>query len=191
MGVTFLERWKRLSLWQRRLALFGALTALVAVIELVGLRPLRRQLTRTRHDVQDMEHQLTRAILLSSRAHAIEQAYDAYRPFVPSEDATANLRDPVRLQNQVQSEIESDARAIGMNVLTVRPTADTSAPDRLMVAMEVEATPSQLIQWLDHVRRSPSLLSVNRLAIRVPEESAGLLRCSMVVTKLLLGVAAK
>lgn len=191
MGFKFLEWWKRLSLWQRRLALVGALTALVAVIELVGLRPLRHQLTQTRHDVQSMEQQLTRAIMLSAQAHAIEQAYEAYRPFVPSEDAAANLRDPVRAQNQVQSEIESDARAIGMNVLTVRPASDTSGADRLMIAMEAEATPAQLIRWLDHVRRSPSLLSVSRLAIRVPEDTTGPLRCSMVVAKLLLGASTK
>ena len=191
MGFKFLEWWKRLSLWQRRLALAGALTALVSVIELVGLRPLRHQLTQTRHDVQQMEQQLKRAIMLSAQAHAIEQAYEAYRPFVPSENAAANLRDPVRAQNQVQSEIESDARAIGMNVLTVRPASDASGADRLMIAMEAEATPAQLIRWLDHVRRAPSLLSVSRLAIRVPEDTAGLLRCSMVVTKLLLRASAK
>ena len=187
MGLRFFEWWKKLSVVQRRLALLGALTALVAVIELVGLRPLRHQLTQTRRDVRSLEQQLTRAITLSAQAHAIEQAYEAYRPFLPSDEAVAHLRDPVRAQNQAQSEIESDARAIGMNVLTVRPASETSATDRLMVAMEAEATPAQLIQWLDHVRRSPSLLSVSRLAIRVPDDNAGLLRCSMVVTKLLLG----
>ena len=191
MGLRFFEWWKKLSVVQRRLALAGAMAALVAVIELVGLRPLRHQLAQTRRDVRSLEHQLQQAIILSAQAHAIEQAYEAYRPFVPSEDAAANLRDPVRAQSQVQSEIESDARAIGMNVLTVRPASEPSVTDRLMVAMEAEATPTQLIRWLDHVRRSPSLLSVGRLAIRVPDDNAGSLRCSMVVTKLLLAVSAK
>lgn len=186
MGLKFFEWWKRLSGWQRRMALAGGLAALVAVIELVGLRPLRHQLARTRREVQALEQQLERAVTLSTKARAIEQAYEAYRPFVPSEEAAAGLQDPVRAQSQVQSEIESDARAAGMNLLTVRPVAETAAADRLGVAMEVEATPAQLIRWLDHVRRSPSLLSVSRLVIRVTEEPSRVLRCSMVVTKLRL-----
>ncbi len=181
-----LEPWQRLSVTQRRVALTLSVLAGVWLIESLGLGPLRRQIRQLRQQVQDTEQRLARAVSVSAHATTIRTAFEAYRPYVPA--TSPALNDAVRVQSQVQSEVEAAVRVSGINLLNVKPvsTGTREVGSTVSVALELETTPEQLITLLDSVQRSTQLLKVTHMALRLTDEHAATLRCSMMITKLLL-----
>ncbi len=183
--MTGLEQWQKLSVMQRRVAMGASLLAGVWLIDRVGLAPLRRDLHQLHQQVQEAEQRLSRAVSVNTQATTIRTAFEAYRSYVP----TAPIpEDAVRSQGQVQSEVEAAVRASGITLLNVKPlSGGPHATDTTVsVTLELEATPAQLIHLLDGLQRSTQLLKVTQMALRLTDAHAATLRCSMVITKLLL-----
>lgn len=183
--MTALEQWQKLSVMQRRLAAGVSLVVGVWLVNLIGLGPLRQDIRRLRDQVRDTEQRLMRAVSVNTQAATILQAFEAYRSYVPG---SVSEGDAAHTQSQVQSDVEAAVRASGMSLLNVKPVSASThdGASTVSVALELEATPEQLIRLLDSLQRSTQLLKVTQMAMRLTDERALTLRCSMVITKLLL-----
>ena len=186
MVQRLLERWQKLSARQQQIvAAMGGLVAL-NLMYAVGIRPLRVRLWKLHEQVHETEERLIRATAATAKADSVLRAYEAYRPYVPATPTTAT--DSVKIQSHVQSEVESAVRASGVSLVYVKPAPSTSGKQTSMVSVsvEAEATPEQLVALLDLLQRSTQLLKVTELTLRAEGENSTTLRCSLVISKLLL-----
>ncbi len=186
MVQRLLERWQKLSSRQRQIvAAIGGLAAL-SLAYVIGIRPLRVRLWKLHEQVQETEERLIRATAATAKADSVLRAYEAYRPYVPATPTTAT--DSVKVQSHVQSEVESALRASGVSLVYVKPAPSTPGQQAVMVSVnvEAEATPEQLVTLLDLLQRSTQLLKVTEFTLRAEGENSTTLRCSLVISKLLL-----
>lgn len=172
------QRWKRLSRRQQLAAFGGASLLLIWVAYQAALRPVGSHLRRLHRDVKDAEARLLEATMAVGQAEAVNRAFQAYAPYVESagtaESALAGFL----------GEVETAVQRSGMTVLNLKPLASAARAQTLGVALEGEATPTQLLQCLDLLQRSTRLLRVTELTVRASE--AKILRTSLVISKLLL-----
>ena len=175
----WLQHWQRLSKRQQLIAsLIGGLLV-VAVVDALLLRPLRQRLTRLHQEVQAAEQRLVQAVVASSQAEAVTQAFSAYEPYVrPAGSAEAELAG-------ILSEVEAAVRQSGLVLLGLKPAPPQGgAATTVSVTIEGESTPEQLMQLLDAIQRSTGLLKVTDLTVRVAEGKT--LRSSLIISKLLV-----
>ena len=173
------QRWQRLSRRQQAIAFVGGSALVMWTVNGVALQPLHRRLSQLRREVREIEQRLLRAVIASRQTEAVDQAFQAYGPYVtPVGSPDAELA-------SVLSEVEQAVRQSGMVLLNLKPVNPHDAGDQaISVTVEGEANPSQLVQLLDNLQRSVHLLKVTELTVRVSESST--LRTSMVISKLLL-----
>ncbi len=176
---TLIQRWERLSYRQRLIvSLIGGMV-LLWVVDVIALRPLRRRVHQLRQTVHETEQRLLDAVAATQQADAVTHAFAAYEPYLKSSGASETVR------ADVLSEVESIVRQSGMVSLDLRPSMGRTAnADTIVITLEGEASPAQLIQLLDLIQRSPRLLKVTELNLRVSEGKT--LRTSMTINKLLL-----
>ena len=97
------------------------------------------------------------------------------------------LRHQIRqLRQQVQEAEGRLSRAVAVNTQATTIRTAYEAGSTVSVALELEATPAQLINLLDNLQRSTQLLKVTQMTLRLTNEQASTLRCTMVISKLLL-----
>ena len=160
------------------LIVLGAL-AVLAVASLVLFRGLGRWLDRLEQQVRDAEQRLVMAVAATQQAEQVQQAFSAYEPFAsPSQPAAAE-------RNQLLRDVEDALRQSGIVSLSSRELqTNEEAEGTVSIRVDGESSPGQLITFLDLLQRSPRLLRVTKLEVRVSEGRT--LRCSMDVSKLLL-----
>ncbi len=179
VSAGLLQRWQRLSNAQRLTAtLIG--TALAAwLVDAAALRPLRRHVRNLQREVRRTEQQLLAAVAATHNAEAVTSAFKTYAAYVqPSRSEDTGVAG-------VMSEVESTLRESGAYLVSQKQAGSRDAAwHAISVNIDIESTPEQLVKFLDHLERSPSLLKVAELTVRVSENKT--LRSSMVVSKLLL-----
>lgn len=170
-------RWQRLSKRQQLIASVGLAIVVLVVADRLALRPLRHQLRRLRQEVQEMERRLIEAMIANQQAEAVNQAYAAYEPYAkPAGSPESELAG-------VLSEVESAVRQSGMVLLNLKPiTAGEGAAHRVSVTLDGEGSPGQLVGLFDRIQRSPRLLKITDLTVRVSEGQT--LRASFVISQL-------
>ena len=168
--------WKRLPRTQQRIALTVSVVLALWVADTVLLRPLRVRLSRLQQDVRQTEGRLTAAMVASAQAEAVNRAFETYEPYAqPGGDP----------QSELGAEVQSAVRDLGMPLLNLRQSeVSPRTPEVVSVTLECEATPVQLMQFLDRVQRSIRLLKVTDLNVRATEGKG--LRVSLIISKLLL-----
>ncbi len=174
------ERWRRLSRRQQLTLLIGGGLVALWAADSAAFRPLRSRLASLKRDVQAAEQELVHSLLAVRQREAVAKAFTAYEPYVkPSGSAEAEVAG-------FSSEVESALSKSGMVVLSLKPVTPRAGArtDAISVAIEGESSPGQLLQFLEAIQRSPRLLKVTELAVRVSESRT--LRCSLVISKLLL-----
>ena len=173
------ERWRQLPRRQQRLLIGFCAAAAVGLSDLTVWRPLRAHAQQLGRQVEQGERQLVESLVAGSQAEEVAAAFAAYQPYLmPSGSPDAVLA-------TVLTEVETAVREAGAMLINLRPTEETaSADDSVAVLMEGEAGSEQLVRLLDRLQRSPQLLRVSELTVRVVEGS--LLRTTMVIEKLLL-----
>lgn len=180
---TLLRRWQALPPRQRQL--FAALIVVVACVlcDAAIVRPLRAQLARLHGRIRDTEQRLTEATIASGQAEQVDQAFTAYAPYA---QASGSRETEIA---GVLTEVESAVREAGMVLLNLKPEGEAGTADApaLTVRVEAEASTTQLLKLLDRLQRSPRLLKVSELSVRVAEGRS--LRTTMVVSKRLLAPA--
>ncbi len=171
--------WRKLGKRQQLVVMVVGGALLFWVLDLVTLRPLRRRLHRLHEEVRQAEQRLTDGVIANEQADAVDRAFEAYASYAkPAGAAQSELAG-------VLSEVEAAVRQSGMILLNLKPLSqrgDTSGT--ISVTIDGEATPSQLVRLLDQLQRSPRLLKVDELTVRVSE--AQTLRTSLVISRLLL-----
>ena len=175
-----MQQWQRLAPRQRRIVFIVGSVLIVWALDAAALRPLRRQLHHLRGEVHDAEQRLRDAVAAQGQEKGVSEAFAAYEPYVkPAGSSESELAG-------VLSEVESAVRQAGVVLLSLKPASGRPAPttNTVSVTVEGESSPSQFVQVLDLIQRSPRLLKVVELTVRVTE--AKTLRSSMVISKLLL-----
>lgn len=174
--VLLQRRWHALP--QRYRQLLFALAVLLVCLGVDGImiRPLRRQLARLHERIREAEQRLTEATIASGQAEAVAQAFTAYAPYAqPSGSREAELAG-------LLTEVESAVRETGMVLLNLKPEdIGADAGKALAIRVEAEAGTAQLLQLLDRLQRSPRLLNVSELSVRVAEGRT--LRTTLVITR--------
>ncbi len=169
--------WQRLTRWQRRAILVGS-GGVVLWVAAAFLLLLHSRLAQLNTQVRDTEARLKASTVASAQAKDVNQAFDAYQPYVqPGGDAQSE-------SGVVYAEIQSAVRDLGMPLINLKQGEIASGKPMVTVSLECEASPSQLVQLLDRVQRSTHLLKVTGLSVRVTESKN--LRVSLVISKLLL-----
>ncbi len=171
-----LQRWQRLTARQRALtALLGGFLLLGAV-DLIALRPLRRRVSQLRSQAREIEQRLIQAMVASAQAEAVNETYAQYAPYVqPSAGPEADLA-------ALSSEVEGAARALGVQLINLRQEPTSGERRVVSVNLETEATATQVAELLDRLARSPQLLRITEMSLRLAEGRA--LRASFVISKL-------
>ena len=172
--------WQRLSKRQQLIAILGAGLLLVWVADTIALRPLRRHLGQLHQQAHETEQRLVEALVASRQADEVNRAFAAYVAYVHPAGATE-----AELAN-VLTEVEGASRQAGMALLNLKPSLPRQGEaSSISVTLESEASPAQLVQFLDQIQRSTKLLKVTELTVRTSVEGKSL-RTSMVISKLLL-----
>ena len=173
------QRWQRLSRRQQVILLIIGSTAVVWTMDTLALRPLRRHVRALHQQLRDTTQRLSEAVVAGDQAKAVNRAYTAYEPYLTTSGSSeADLA-------AVLSEVEAGVREAGMTLFNLKPASSRPGTEGILsVSVDGEASPSQLARLLDLVQRSPHLLKVTELTIRVSEGKT--LRTSFVISKLVL-----
>lgn len=174
-----LRVWQRLSKRQQLVATILGGLAVLWMLDLITLRPLRRHLHQLREEVRATEQRLVNGVIADGQADGVNKAFQAYAAYAqPAGSPESELAG-------VLSEVEAAVRQSGVALLNLRPSSQRGENGgAISVSVDGEATPKQLVQLLDAIERSPHLLKVAELTVRVSE--AKTLRTSLVISKLLL-----
>lgn len=179
MTSTLMAWWRTLGKRQQRIIIVIGGALLLWVMDLVTLRPLRRHLRHLHEEVRQAEQRLVDGVIANNQAETVSRAFEAYASYAKPVGAPES-----ELAN-VLSEVEAAVRQSGMVLLNLKPLSQRGdASGAISVTIDGEATPSQLVQLLDRLQRSPHLLKVAELTVRVSE--AQTLRTSLVISRLLL-----
>ena len=179
MTSALMAWWRKLGKRQQLIitVLGGAL--LLWMTDLVTLRPLRYHLHHLHEEVRGAEQRLVDGVIANEQAGAVNKAFEAYASYVKPVGA------PESELAGVLSEVEAAVRQSGMVLLNLKPLSQRAdASSAISVTIDGEATPSQLVRLLDQLQRSPHLLKVAELTVRVSESQT--LRTSLVISRLLL-----
>jgi len=187
MAAPSISGWRRLGKRQQLAVIFGGSLAAAWAVDTVALRPLRNRLDGLNQQVRETEQRLLDAVAAGREADAVTKAFAAYEPYV----RPAGSRETALAV--MLSEVETAIRESGVVLLNLKPTQVKDAgkstveqePQVISVLMDGEAGPEQLVRLLDHLHRSPRLLRVSELSVRVSEQKT--LRTSMVISTLLVG----
>lgn len=179
LSAGLLQRWQRLSNGQRLAATLLGTVLAAWLVDAAALRPLRRHVRHLQREVQQTEQQLLAAVAATQNSDAVTSAFKTYAAYVkPSGPEDAGVAG-------VMSEVESTLRESGAYLISQKQAGSRdAAAHAISVSIDIESTPEQLVKFLDRLERSPSLLKVAELTVRVSENKT--LRSSMVVSKLLL-----
>ena len=179
VDLPMLRIWQRLGTQQRAIVRLVAGCLAAWVVYAAILRPLARQWSRLRQEVREAKAALVEAVRASLQADSVNHAFAAYEAYArPSGSVDSAL--PTAL-----SEVEAAVREVGMSRLDLKPSSSCNETTAVLcLTMEAESTPSQLVQLLDQLQRSPHLFKVTELRVRVTEGKT--LRSSLVISKLLL-----
>lgn len=164
----------------RRLALvIVAALAALALASLLLFRGLGRWLGRLDQQVRDAEQRLVVASTAMQHVEEVHQAYAAYEPFAMLSEPAAAER------NRLLRDVEEALQRSGIVSLSSRELPESDEADGTVgIRVDGESSPGQLVTFLDLLQRSPRLLRVTKLEVRVSEGRT--LRCSMDVSKLLI-----
>ena len=178
--ANFSASWQRFSKRQQLLVIIGASGVLIWAADAAALRPLRRHLRQLHQQAREAEARLVEAVVAGRQANEVNRSFAAYaayvRPTGPVETEIAN----------VLTEVEGATRQSGMVLLNLKPSLPRQGETgTISVTLESEASPAQLVQFLDQIQRSTTLLKVTGLTVRTSAEGKSL-RTSMVISKLLL-----
>lgn len=171
--------WQQRTKRQQLLLLLGGGVVCVALVYGIALQPLQRGVAALRRQVREQEERLVKAIAATRQADEVNRAFAAYAVYTqPS--AAADVE-----RTNVQSDVEAIANDTGIaRILLKQVGANAGAADRVSVRLEGEASSEELVRFLDRVQRSPRLLKITELDVRISAE--GTLRTTIVITKLLL-----
>ena len=174
-----LQGWQRLAKPQQLAVLLVGGAAIILGIDLIVLRPLRHGVRALRHQVHETEQRLIESIVSSQQTDGVNRAFDAYSSYLaPTGSSDAALAD-------VLSEVEHVIQQSGLTLINLKPASPQAGKSPMIqVMVEGEASPEQLVRALDLIQRSPKLLKVTDLTVRVTEDKT--LRTSLVISKLLL-----
>jgi len=171
-------RWQRLSKRQQLIAMTGGAVFTAWAVDAVVFRPLRVRVRQLREEVRRMEQRLATAVVASRQAASVDQAFEAYAPYLaPSGSPDAEVANVI-------SEVETAVRESGMVLLNLKPGSGGEEERTVSVTIEAESTPVELVTFLARIKQSPRLIRVTELRLRVSLEHT--LRSSLVISKLLV-----
>jgi hypothetical protein len=183
--------WRRMSRRQQLAAVLAGSAAAAWAVDLAVLRPLRHRLDHLHQAVKQTEQRLLEAVAAGRDAEAVTKAFAGYEPYVRASSS------PETALAGMLSDVEAAIRDSGVVLLNLKPAqakaaakgaaAPAGAPQGQVVSviMDGEAGPEQLVRLLDAFQRSPRLLRVSELTVRVSEQKT--LRTSMVISTLVVG----
>lgn len=176
-SAMLLARWQRLRKSQQiAVGILGSL-ALIGLVDLVALRPIRNRLRALAIEVKQTEQKLRAATEANDNALNVSKAFKNYASY-----AAASASADVELANLL-SDVETTLRQSGVILLNLKP-AQRSKENVISIAVDGESSAEQLMRMLDAFQRSQRALKITELSIRVSESKT--LRVAMVVSKLLI-----
>jgi len=154
----------------------------VAFLDRLIVNPIRNKIKQINREVEISEKQLSMNLRNIKQKDVIEQEYEKYVDYVrrsgSDEEEVA----------KILGEIEVLARKSSVYLVDTKPQTPKKVDfyQQYMVEIEGEGEMKSIMRFLHELNISPQLLRAEKVRLSIKEKKAGVIKVSMLITKVLI-----
>jgi hypothetical protein len=165
---------------ERLLAIAVACLIAGAGVYILAVEPLYRSWGGYESELNSARAKLAKNLKLLANKESIEKEYDKYKAYI--HDETAGEEESA----SVLREIESNAQAAGVAIISIKPKAVKELKDygKSTIELTSEAALSQFMKFIYDLEGSKELLKVERIVLSLKSNQTDILKGTLIIRKI-------